>query len=44
LNELILGSVSNYVFHHAPCSVHVVYTPVPLKSKIPIVNKAQVLY
>lgn len=24
LSELLLGSVSNYVVHHAPCSVHVV--------------------
>lgn len=25
LTELLLGSVSNYVLHHAPCSVHVVH-------------------
>lgn len=25
LSEMILGSVSNYVLHHAPCSVLVVY-------------------
>jgi nucleotide-binding universal stress UspA family protein len=25
LHELIVGSVSNYVFHHASCSVHVVF-------------------
>jgi nucleotide-binding universal stress UspA family protein len=25
LTELFLGSVSNYVLHHAPCSVHVVH-------------------
>ena len=28
LSELILGSVSNYVFHHAPCSVLIVQYPV----------------
>ncbi|MBD2336422.1 universal stress protein [Calothrix sp. FACHB-156] len=25
LKELFLGSVSNYVIHHAPCSVHVMH-------------------
>lgn len=25
LTELLLGSVSNYVLHHAPCSVHIVH-------------------
>jgi nucleotide-binding universal stress UspA family protein len=25
LTELLLGSVSNYVVHHAPCSVHIVH-------------------
>lgn len=28
LSELILGSVSNYVLHHAPCSVLIVQRPV----------------
>ncbi|MUG98562.1 universal stress protein [Scytonema sp. UIC 10036] len=27
LAELLLGSVSNYVLHHAPCSVYVVQLP-----------------
>ena len=27
LQEMFLGSVSNYVVHHAPCSVLVVWTP-----------------
>jgi nucleotide-binding universal stress UspA family protein len=29
--ELFLGSVSNYVLHHAPCSVHVVHLAVSAK-------------
>lgn len=28
LSELFLGSVSNYVLHHAPCSTFVVHEPV----------------
>jgi nucleotide-binding universal stress UspA family protein len=31
LTELFLGSVSNYVLHHAPCSVHIVHLSVPAK-------------
>lgn len=33
LSEKLLGSVSNYVVHHAPCSVHVVHCPVHAPSK-----------
>lgn len=32
LSELILGSVSNYVLHHAPCSVMAVQTTVQAES------------
>jgi nucleotide-binding universal stress UspA family protein len=35
LKELFLGSVSNYVLHHAPSSVHIVHLPV-------VVNKTEV--
>lgn len=31
LREMLLGSVSNYVVHHAPCSVLLVQTPVKQK-------------
>lgn len=34
LTEFLLGSVSNYVMHHAPCSVLIVQHPVDLKTKI----------
>jgi len=27
IGELLVGSVSNYVFHHAPCSIFTVYLP-----------------
>lgn len=32
LKEMFLGSVSNYVTHHAPCSVLIVRTPIDTKS------------
>jgi nucleotide-binding universal stress UspA family protein len=28
LAEFFLGSVSNYVLHHAPCSVQIVHVPI----------------
>jgi nucleotide-binding universal stress UspA family protein len=31
LTELFLGSVSNYVLHHAPCSVHIVHLSITTK-------------
>jgi nucleotide-binding universal stress UspA family protein len=31
LNELFLGSISNHVFHHAPCSTHFVHATMALK-------------
>lgn len=34
LNKLILGSVSNYVLHHAPCSVLTVQSPVKTQSPV----------
>lgn len=35
LMELFLGSVSNYVLHHAPCSVHIVHLSVtPKKDEV----------
>ncbi|NCJ07338.1 universal stress protein [Synechococcales cyanobacterium C] len=29
LSELLIGSISNYVMHHAPCSVLVIHAPAP---------------
>jgi nucleotide-binding universal stress UspA family protein len=31
ISELFLGSTSNYVLHHAPCSVLAVQAPLPAK-------------
>ncbi|MBW4613224.1 MAG: universal stress protein [Desmonostoc vinosum HA7617-LM4] len=36
LTELFLGSVSNYVLHHAFCSVHVVHLPVTTKDEVAV--------
>ncbi len=38
LGELMLGSVSNYVLHHAPCSIFIVHAPTPAMT--PSVAKA----
>jgi nucleotide-binding universal stress UspA family protein len=35
LKEFFLGSVSNYVLHHAPCSVHIVHCPLKEQATIP---------
>jgi nucleotide-binding universal stress UspA family protein len=42
LSELILGSVSNYVLHHAPCSVMAVQTTVhlPAHSQVELAETA----
>ena len=35
LQEMFLGSVSNYVVHHAPCSIMLVQTPILEESTSP---------
>lgn len=40
LKEMFLGSVSNYVTHHAPCSVLIVRTPVNSDSNSTFVESA----
>lgn len=35
LNEWLLGSVSNYVLHHAPCSVLIIHQPKSAADTIP---------
>ncbi|MBK1987737.1 universal stress protein [Sphaerospermopsis aphanizomenoides BCCUSP55] len=32
ITEFLIGSVSNYVLHHAPCSVHIIHLPVKVKA------------
>ncbi len=34
LKEILLGSVSNYVVHHAPCSILLVQTPIQSESDL----------
>ena len=40
LKEMFLGSVSNYVTHHAPCSVLIVRHPIEQKSEQEFLTKA----
>ncbi|MEM6614450.1 MAG: universal stress protein [Cyanobacteria bacterium P01_C01_bin.72] len=40
LKEMFLGSVSNYVTHHAPCSVLIVRQPIDSKSELLLDEKA----
>lgn len=40
LTELFLGSVSNYVLHHAPCSVHVMHLPANISQTEEVVPEA----
>jgi nucleotide-binding universal stress UspA family protein len=39
--EQQLGSVSSYVLHHAPCTVHVIQRPVYVDIEIPVVEHAK---
>ncbi|BAY93933.1 MULTISPECIES: universal stress protein [unclassified Tolypothrix] len=42
LKELFLGSVSNYVLHHAPCSVHVMHLTDVSQAETVVPEKASV--
>ncbi len=42
LTELLLGSVSNYVLHHAPCSVLTVQYPVKTNTQFAIDQSSEV--
>jgi nucleotide-binding universal stress UspA family protein len=41
LSELFLGSVSNDIFHHAPCSVLTVQSPISKKTQSPQTEQAE---
>ena len=41
LKEMFLGGVSNYVTHHAPCSVLVIRTPIDTESEQAFSEKAE---
>ena len=40
-SELFLGSVSNYIFHHAPCSVLTIQSPTSKKTQSPQTEQAE---
>jgi len=44
LQEWIAGSASSYVFHHAPCAVHIVFESQDSKPEIPVTNQTQVAH
>jgi nucleotide-binding universal stress UspA family protein len=44
LGDLLLGSVSDYVIHHAPCSVHIVHHPDPEQARAIHSNQHRVVY
>lgn len=43
LQEIVLGSVSNHVIHHAPCSILLVQTPIVENQQLPE-NSAKTVY
>ncbi|WP_414565407.1 MULTISPECIES: universal stress protein [unclassified Anabaena] len=43
LAEILLGSVSSYVVHHAPCSVHIVQRPIMHQDLEKVVTKSTTL-